>query len=81
MDEPKSSVEALIAVDRLGEETPGWQAEVSASVRSASRQGLLDTQLLDAVMGQMMSTLRGRVPAARVVEVIHELQTRNKENG
>ena len=81
VDEPKSSVEDLLAASHLGEEPSGWQAEIPAALRSASERGLEGSQLVDTVMGRMMSTLRGRVPAVRVVDVIHELQTSSDIDG
>jgi glutamyl-tRNA(Gln) amidotransferase subunit E len=81
VDEPKLRVAELIARDSLGEEPVGWQAEVAAALRTASDQGLGEDKLVDTVMGQNMSSLRGRVPAVRVIQVIQKLQARNNENG
>jgi len=81
VDEPKLSVEALIAKDHLGEAPEGWRDEVAEALRVATDRGLEDSRLIDTVMGRSMCALRGRVPAVRVVHEIHELQTRKNENG
>ena len=81
VDEPKLSVEELIAKDHLGEEPSGWQTKVNEALSAATARGLEENKLFDTVMGQAMSVLRGRVPAVRVVHVIHELQARKNDNG
>jgi glutamyl-tRNA(Gln) amidotransferase subunit E len=81
VDEPKLSVEELIAKDHLGEEPSGWQTQVNEALSAATARGLEENKLFDTVMGQAMSVLRGRVPAVRVVHVIHELQARKNDNG
>ena len=81
VDEPKLSVGELIAKDNLGEEPSGWQAEVTDVLNTATARGLEESKLVGAVMGQVMSALRGRVPALRVVHVIQELQARKNDHG
>ncbi len=80
VDEPRSPVEELLAANHLGEEPAGWQAEVAEQLTAAADRGLEAHQLLDTVMGRVMSTLRGRVAAAKVVQEIHRLQVRKKED-
>jgi Glu-tRNA(Gln) amidotransferase subunit E-like FAD-binding protein len=81
VDEPKLCVGELLVRDSLGEEPIGWQAEVAGALRTASDRGLGEDKLIDTVMGQTMLSLRGRVPAIRVIQVIRELQARNNKNG
>ena len=58
-----------------------WQTQVNEALSAATARGLEENKLFDTVMGQAMSVLRGRVPAVRVVHVIHELQARKNDNG
>ena len=81
VDEPKLSVEELIAKDHLGAEPSDWQTKVNEALTTAVARGLGEDKLFDTVMGLSMPTLRGRVPAVRVVHEIQELQARNSENG
>jgi len=81
VDEPKLSVEESIAKDDLGEEPSGWQTQVTEILTAVAARGLEADKLVNTVMGQAMSVLRGRVPAVRVVHVIRELQARKNDNG
>ena len=74
VDEPKLPLEELLALHHFGEEPGGWQGKVADTLRAAVDRGLDGGKLFDTVMGATMSALRGRVPAARVIQVMRELQ-------
>ena len=81
VDEPKFSADELITESHLGEEPTSWQRQVTAAMSTMAARGIEGDKLIGSVMGLAMGTLRGRVPAVRVLHVTRQLQARNNENG